>query len=272
MSKLKQKPLRLLAAGLAISLFAASCSNIPTTGETPEIGSIRILHLSANAGTVDLLFDNRVSGDTVFAFLNRSVAGTTPSFTGAAAAYLANTGYIGVGVGTRNLKVFVAPGGVAARPPLASSDPRVVAQSDIGVGANRAYTVFISDTAGTTGGIQPVITQDNVPSFPDLTVFRGSIRFGHFSPNAPGVRLLATRTSSGGITNQEIFGETRYRDMRDFTPIDTGTFRIDVVAGANTVATTNLTVAPRRVYTVLARGLVGASGAAALGVTFYFNN
>ncbi|PIO48532.1 MAG: hypothetical protein CMR00_04350 [[Chlorobium] sp. 445] len=269
---LKQKYLLVVAIALTLSVAATSCSNLPTTGETPEIGSIRVLHLSANAGTVDLLLDNRIVGDSVFAFLNRSIPGAVPRFTGPAVPYLGNTGYIGVEAGNRNLKVFAAPGGVAARPPLASPDPRVVAQADISVAANRAYTIFISDTVGTAGGIQPKVVQDDVPSFPDLTVFRGSIRFGHFSPNAPGVRVLITRTSSPGITNQELFGETRYKDVREFVPIDTGTFRIDIVAGTQTVTSATLTVAPRRVYTVLARGLVGASGAAALGVTSYLNN
>lgn len=268
----KQTYLLFLAIGLSLSIVATSCSNLPTTGESPEIGSIRVLHLSANAGTVDLLLDNRVVGDTVFAFLNRSIPGVPPRFTGPAVPYLGNTGYIGVDVGNRNLKVFAAPGGVAARPPLQSPDPRVVAETNIGVATNRAYTIFISDTVGTPGGIQPKVVQDDVPNFPDLTVFRGSARFGHFSPNAPAVRVLITRTSSPGITNLELFGETRYKDVRDFVPIDTGTFRVDIVAGGQTVTSTTLTVAPRRVYTILARGLVGASGTAALGVTTYLNN
>jgi hypothetical protein len=270
---LKRTYLLCFIVSLTLSpLTISACSNLPTTGETPEIGSIRILHLSANAGTVDLLLDNRVVGDTVFAFLNRSIPGTVPRFTGPPVSYLANTGYIGVDAGTRNLKVFAAPGGVAARPPLASPDPRVIAQVDVNVAARRAYTIFISDTVGTPDGIQPKVVEDDVPSFPDLTVFRGSARFGHFSPNAPAVRVLITRTSSLGITNQELFGETRYKEVRDFTPIDTGTYRVDIVAGGATVTSTTLTVAPRRVYTILARGLVNASGAAALGVTSYLNN
>ncbi|MDX2127878.1 MAG: DUF4397 domain-containing protein [Chloroherpetonaceae bacterium] len=262
----------LIATSFCI-LLLASCSDIPTTGETPTLGSVRVLHLSANAGTVDLLFDNRVFADTIFAFFNRSVSGTVPRFTNPAVAYLGNTGYIGVETGTRNLKVFAAPGGVAARPPLTSGDTRVVAETNINVGSNKAYTVFVSDTAGTTGGIIPVVVEDAVPSFPDLNVAQGSIRFGHFSPNAPAVRILATRTSSPGITNVEVFSSTSYKQISGFTPIDSGTFRFNVVAGSDTVLTVNnQAIARRRVYTLLARGLVGGAGAAALGATIYFNN
>ncbi len=53
-----------------------------------------------------------------------------------------------------------------------------------------------------------------------------SVRFVHASANAPGVDILMDN-------------------------------RIDVVVGANTVASGTLSVAPRRAYTVFARGLVG---------------
>jgi hypothetical protein len=290
--------------------IAACDTGIPTTGQVPSFSSVRFVHASANAPGVDILMDNRtvtlntitrldtirgagntivridttLRADVLFAFLTRptNVNRLAPfplgspnpaAYGGAPLAYNAFTPYIGIEAGNRNFKVFASPGGNAPRP-NDSPAPTPVADINVDAPAQRATTVFISDTVGTAGGINPIVVLDNVPDFIDRITTNGVVRFAHLVPNAPGVRVLATRTSSAGITNRELFGETTYRQVREFVPLDSGTFRIDVVVGANTVASGTLSVVPRRAYTVFARGLVGrtAPDPAALGLTSYLNN
>jgi hypothetical protein len=267
-------------------LLTESCTDVPTTGGTPEIGSVRFIHMAPDVAvdSVDLLVDDRVvelrtdtaivgrdtlrRTDRMFAFVNRpNVRRLTPfplgspnpaSYGGNPFLYLGDTDFLAFDVGNRNYKVFnAAP--VSARP---SNAPSPTLNVSVNVERNKAYSVFVAGTTASVGGnpLGTLVTQDNIPNFVDLTIPQGSFRFIHLSPNAPAVQVFATRVSSPGLTNQQIVPPTNYLNAQgnfDFSPIDSGRYALRVSTdGTNSVLNDTVIILRRRVYTLVARGLV----------------
>lgn len=128
---------------------------------------------------------------------------------------------------------------------------------------NTFYTVFAADRVANIG---PVVLVD------DLTPpARGKahVRFVHLSPDAPAVDVAV---AGGGPV---VFGNTSFKGSTPFTPLAAGTYDLEVrLAGTNTVVLPlpGVKLEPRHIYTVYARGLVGGSGAQALGAGVIVNS
>jgi len=72
-----------------------------------------------------------------------------------------------------------------------------------------------------------------------------------------------------------LFGNQEFRDYTAFTPVDAGTYDLEVrLAGTSTVALPlpGITLTAGKIYTVFARGFVAGAGAQALGAQIIVNN
>ena len=160
-----------------------------------------------------------------------------------------NTGYLGVAAGTRNLKVNVA------------GSTTTVINANLPVTGGTSYTVFAGDVVANIGGI--VLTDDLTPP----AAGKSHVRFVHLSPDAPAVDVAV----QGGPV---LFANKAFKQYSAFTPVDAGTYNLEVrLAGTNTVALplNGVSFEPGKIYTVFAKGLVGGSGAQALGAQIIVN-
>ncbi len=72
-----------------------------------------------------------------------------------------------------------------------------------------------------------------------------------------------------------MFGNKAFKDYTAFTPLDAGTYNLEVrVAGTSTVALPlpGITLQAGKIYTVFAKGFLGGSGSEALGAEIIANN
>ncbi len=164
--------------------------------------------------------------------------------------YPNNTGYLKVESGTRNIKVNVT--GTATS----------VITADLNLEKDKNYSVFAIDSVSK---ISALVVSD------DLTTpasGKAHVRFIHLSPNAPAVDVAVT---GGGV----VFGNKSFKDFTAFTPLDAGTYNLEVrLAGTATVALPlpGITLQAGKIYTVFAKGFAGGAGAQALGAEIIVNN
>lgn len=163
--------------------------------------------------------------------------------------YPNNTGYLQVEAKTNNIKVNV------------SGTSTSVINADVPFEKNKSYSIFAIDSVSK---ISPLVLTD------DLTApasGKAHVRFVHLSPNAPAVDVALV----GGAV---VFGNQLFKGSTAFAPLDAGTYNLEVrVAGTSTVALTlpPITLAAGKIYTVFAKGFLGASGAQALGAEIIVN-
>ena len=161
-----------------------------------------------------------------------------------------NTGYIDVEAGSRNIKVNVA------------GTTTTVINADIDVDQNTYYSIFAVDSVA---NLTAIAFED------DLTApasGKAHVRFIHLSPDAPAVDVAVA--SSGAV----VFGDVAFKEGTAFTPLDAGTYNLDVrVAGTSTVALVlpPITLTAGKIYTVFAKGFLGGTGAQALGAEIIVN-
>mgnify|MGYP001092452396 CR=1 FL=1 len=191
----------------------------------PERARVRAVHASPDAPNVDIL----VNG--------------APAFTNVP--FRAVSNYALLPPGTYNLKVV----------PAGASAP-VVIDADVTVEAGKDYTVAAT---GLLTGITPLVLVDDnsAPAAGDAHV-----RFVHLSPNAPAVDVAV---AGGGPV---IFGNVSFREVGAYTPVPAGTYNLEVrLAGTSTVVLSvpGVNLKAGKVYTAYAFGLVGGTGAQALG-------
>jgi hypothetical protein len=216
----------------AVAVFALSaCSNDDSNPVAPAAtGRVMAVHASPDAPAVDLLVDGSVAGSGL--------------------AFPANTGYLSVGSGTRNLKVNV--GGTAT----------TVIDANLPVASGTSYTVFAADSVAK---VAPVVLTDDLTT---PAAGKAHVRFVHLSPNAPAVDV---GLQGGGV----LFADRAFKQFTPFTPVDAGTYDLEVrLAGTGTVVLPlpGIALAPGRIYTVFARGFAGGAGAQALGAQIIANN
>lgn len=164
--------------------------------------------------------------------------------------YPNNTGYLNVPAGTRNVKVNV------------TGTSTTVIEADLNLEDGRAYSVFAIDSVAS---ISALVLADDLSA---PASGKAHVRFVHLSPNAPAVDITLT---DGTI----VFGNTAFNQFKGFTPLDAGTYNLQVrVAGTSTVVLDlpNIALANGKIYTVFAKGFVGGSGAQALGAEIIANN
>ncbi len=164
--------------------------------------------------------------------------------------YLGSTNYLTFNSGTRNVKVNVA--GTSTN----------VINADVNFNANTNYSLFAIDSVSKLSTL--LITDDlSAPA-----AGKAHVRFIHLSPNAPAVDVAV---AGGGV----VFPNKSFKEYTAFTPLDAGTYNLEVrVAGTSTVALSlpPITLASGKIYTVYARGFLGAVGTQHLDAQIITNN
>ena len=199
----------------------------PATSTPPA--QVMAVHASPDAPAVDLLVDNTVAGTGL--------------------AFPANTAYLSVAGGTRNVKVRVA------------GTTTTVIDANLAVAAGTSYTVFAADVVSSIG---PLVLTDDLTAPAAGTAH---VRFVHLSPDAPAVDVAV----QGGPV---LFANRAFKQFTAFTPVDAGTYNLEVrLAGTTTsvLPLNGIALQPGKIYTVFARGLAGGSGAQALGAQIIAN-
>lgn len=161
-----------------------------------------------------------------------------------------NTGYLKVTSGTRNIKVNV------------TGTTTTVIEADLMLTKDMNYSVFAVDSVSK---ISAIVIADDLTA---PAAGKAHVRFIHLSPNAPAVDIAVA--SSGAV----VFGNKTFKEYTPFTPLDAGTYNLDVrVAGTSTVALVlpAITLEAGKIYTVFAKGFLGGTGAQALGAEIIVN-
>ncbi len=161
-----------------------------------------------------------------------------------------NTGYLQVESGTRNVKVNV------------TGTSNSVIAADLLFDVDKSYSIFAIDSVSK---ISPLVLTDDLTA---PAAGKAHVRFIHLSPNAPAVDVAVT----GGSV---LFGGKSFKDYTAFTPLDAGTYNLEVrVAGTSTVALPlpGIVLEAGKIYTVFAKGFLGGTGAQALGAQIIVNN
>lgn len=161
-----------------------------------------------------------------------------------------SVGYAELAAGTRNIKVNVTGTSTTAL------------QANLPLEANKNYSIF---AVNTVSSIEAIVLEDNLTA---PASGKAHVRFIHLSPDAPAVDIT---TTSGAV----VFGNYTFKQASAFTPLDAGTYDLQVrLAGTSTVVLDlpGIALAPGKIYTVFAKGLVGGSGVQALGAQIIVNN
>lgn len=222
-------------AMIAVNIFAVSCSDDdeanPIGSTTPQTADVLIVHASPDAPGVDIFVDNQ----------GPAVSNLT---------FPANTGYVALNSGTRNVKVNV------------TNTSTTVINADLNLDPNGAYTVFAIDSVSS---IEPLVLADDLST---PAAGKAHVRFVHLSPDAPAVDIAL---AGGGAV---VFANVAFKGFDGFTPLDAGTYDLEVrIAGTGTVVLPlpGITLQTGKIYTVFAKGFVGGTGAQALGAEIIVN-
>ncbi len=168
----------------------------------------------------------------------------------AALNFPSNTGYLQVEAGTRNIKVNV------------SGTSTTVINADLALSKDQNYSVFAIDSVSKISAL--VLTDDLTAPASG----KAHVRFVHLSPNAPAVDVAL----AGGAV---VFGNKAFKDYTAFTPLDAGTYNLEVrVAGTTppVLPLPGIVLEAGKIYTVFAKGFLGGTGAEALGAEIIVNN
>ncbi len=161
-----------------------------------------------------------------------------------------NSGYRQVTAGIRNIKANVA--GTAT----------TVIQANVPVAGGVTYSVFATDSVAS---LAPLLLVDTLTT---PAAGKAHVRFVHLSPNAPAVDITLT---DGTV----VFGNKLFQESTSFTPLDAGTYTLQVRAAGTTTVVLELppiTLVAGKIYTVFAKGFLGGTGAQELGAQIIANN
>lgn len=164
--------------------------------------------------------------------------------------YPENTGYLSILAGTRNIKVNVA------------GSTTTVIDATLTLQAESSYSIFAIDEVSS---IEPLVLVDDLTA---PAAGMSHVRFIHLSPDAPAVDITLP---DGTI----VFGNKSFRDYTDFTPLNAGTYDLQVrLAGTSTVVLNlpGIVLENGKIYTVFAKGFVSGIGVQALGAEIIVNN
>jgi hypothetical protein len=137
-----------------------------------------------------------------------------------------------------------------------------VIEANVDFMSSKNYSVFAVNSVSI---IELLLIED------DLTTpaqGKAHVRFIHLSPDAPAVDITLT---DGTV----VFGNKAFKDFTPFTPLDAGSYDLEVrVAGTNTVALDLpvITVEAGKIYTVFAKGFLSGNGTQQLGAEIIVNN
>ncbi len=205
---------------LALLGIAAAGTAAPDAEAQSSTGRVRVMHASPDTPPVDIFVDGQ-KAVTALAFPN-----ATP--------------YVALPAGARDVKVFVSPSDGTGTPAL---------QATLNVEAGRDYTVLAVGRSGDGSlALLPLTDNNATPA-----AGKAHVRFIHASPDAPAVDIVVRGT------NTVLFSNVAFQGVGSYTPVDAGTYDLDVrVAGTTTVALPldDVQLDARTVYTVVAVGLV----------------
>ena len=166
-----------------------------------------------------------------------------------------NTTYLEVNSGSRNVKV------------RATGTTIVPIDANLTLDVNKNYSIFAIDRLS---NISPLVTVDDLST---PASGKAHVRFIHLSPDAPAVSIIA----NGSVTlfSNRSFNKTITAAEQAFTPVDAGTYNLQVRTSAGNVLALDLpgiTLTAGKIYTVFARGFLSGTGAQALGAQIMVNN
>ena len=218
------------------AMVVVGCSddddNNPMSNNEPvQTSNVLITHASPDAPGVDILVDSDIPAVQDLTFP-------------------ANTGYVPLPSGTRNVRVNVA------------NTTTTVINANLDLDPNTFYSVFAIDSVSS---IEPLVLVDDLT---DPASGKAHVRFVHLSPNAPAVDIAVA--NMGPV----VFDSVSFRGFEGFTPLDAGTYDLEVrVAGTMTVALPlpGITLEAGKIYTVFAKGFLGGTDNQALGAEIIVN-
>ncbi|WP_299822720.1 DUF4397 domain-containing protein [uncultured Pontibacter sp.] len=147
--------------------------------------------------------------------------------------YPGNTGYMDVESGSRNIKVT----------PAGATTSNAVINADLRLDENQAYSVFAINTLS---NIEALVLEDNLT---EPASGKAHVRFVHLSPDAPNVDIAV---ANGPV----LFSDIAFKENTAFTPVDAGTYTLEVRAAGTTpaVLSTQVQLANGGIYTIFAKG------------------
>lgn len=225
------KSLGLLLAGTALTITLGACSDDESATTAPAASTSSVKVIHASP-----------NAPGVDLLVDNTVAKTNLTFP-------QNTGYLSVPAGTRNVKVNV------------TGTSTTVIGADLSLVSGTSYSVFAVDSVSR---ISPLVVTDDLTA---PAAGNAHVRFIHLSPNAPAVDIGVT----GGAV---VWGNRAFKQFTSFTPLPAGTYNLEVrLAGTSTVVLPlpGITLQAGKIYTVFAKGFVGAAGAQALGAEIIVN-
>ena len=175
--------------------------------------------------------------------VDNAIAGTNLTFPN-------NTGYLTVPSGTRNVKINV------------TGTSTTVIEANLDLMTNKNYSVF---AVNSVANIEAIVIEDDLTS---PAQGKAHVRFIHLSPDAPAVDVTLT---DGTV----VFGNKSFKEFTAFTPLDAGSYDLEVrVAGTTTVALDLpvINLEAGKIYTVFAKGFLSGNGAQQLGAEIIANN
>lgn len=210
-----------LVVGAFVAVFVAAISLAPGQASAADTGRVRVMHASPDTPPVDIFVDG-AKAVTALAFPN-------------------NTPYVTLPAGGHNVKVFVSPSDGTGAPAL---------EANLEIGTGKDYSVLAVGELGKGSLGLYVLEDDN--STP--AAGKAHVRLIHAAPDAPPVNVAVTGT------NTNVFTGVAYRNFGGYTPVDAGTYSLDVnvnASGATVLTVPGLKLEARTVYTVVAVGLAG---------------
>jgi hypothetical protein len=246
-----------------VSMVILGCAR-PTDSPDPlaNTANVRVLHFSPGAPAVNL----QINGSRP-----RVAPGSTAPDT---IRYLDNRPYYNVPAGPVVVSLTSARTFAIPNPPPLSLSTTIQAE-----GNQTRYTVALTDTFPNTS--LTVYRDTSVaPTFETIPPGRSLVRVIHLSRNAPTVRPVL-RVGSDGVRT---FGDISFRQASGYLLINSGTGTLQLLDPATQAPIASFTVAvpgpapgaasptPGFIYTIYIRGLVGATGATALGTTVVRDN
>jgi hypothetical protein len=238
----------------------------PTESPDPlaNTANVRVLHFSPGAPAVNL----QINGSRP-----RVAPGSTAPDT---IRYLDNRPYYNVPAGPVVVSLTSARTFAIPNPPPLSLSTTIQAE-----GNQTRYTVALTDTFPSTS--LTVYRDTSVaPTFETIPPGRSLVRVVHLSRNAPAVRPVLR--VSGGSDSVRTFSDISFRQASGYLLVNSGTGTLQLLNPATQAPITSFTVAvpgpglgsaaptPGFIYTIYVRGLVGATGATALGTTVVRDN
>jgi len=230
-----KKWMKFMILALVPTMFLAGCDDDDDDLDLlDDTAQVMVVHASPDAPAVDLYIDDEKRNTTA---LN----------------YPANTGYLEVEDGNRNVKVTAAGAGL--------SSP--VINADVDLQEDENYTIFV---ANTLSNIEAVRVQDDLT---EPAAGQARVRFVHLSPDAPNVDVVVP----GGPT---LFTDVQFKEDTPFIPVNAGTYTLEVqpVGTDDAAVTQNVTLQAGRIYTIFARGFLTppTGNNNALGAEIIVNN